>query len=149
MTPSGTTWHLPTAVGVDEDNKSRGTGLRNPAALWGAAALRLACPIGELPLFRGDELLHDVVIGPGDAVDAVHDENDRHVGVVHGHQTLEQSNTTPAQNQERCKKRRSSTVRLVQPMRIASYMTFSSWLRPASAFGSGTDMFSRRAIPSI
>lgn len=71
--------------------------LYDPAALRGAPtgiiAVAVAVAIGKLALallasLGLDELLHGVVVGAGDAVPPVHDEDHRHVLVVHGHQPL-------------------------------------------------------------
>lgn len=62
--------------------------LDDPAALLGAALGIGGGLEGALALLGRDELLHGVVVRAGDAVRAVHDEDDRHVLVVHGHQAL-------------------------------------------------------------
>lgn len=69
-----------------EARKEEEVCLDNPATL--PAALGVAGLEGKLPLLGGDEIAHDVVVRAGDAVGAIHDEDDGHVRVVHGHQAL-------------------------------------------------------------
>lgn len=77
-----------------DDSSSKG--LDDPAALLGAplgVGAGAVPPEGELALallapLGLDEVLHGVVVGSGDAVAPVHDEDHRHVLVVHGDQAL-------------------------------------------------------------